>query len=173
MDKLIFQFLLVAGTFLLFSSCQKDNEQLSTIDETIIEEEYPGVDEALWPFFAQFEEEGRQRGLLINLKSSGITAVIQEIDEEHVAGQCNFSSNRPNHIIIDLEFWRASSNLFKEFIIFHEIGHCYLFRGHREDAYANGACVSIMRSGVEDCRDNYNPSNRSIYIDELFLPDNF
>jgi len=63
--------------------------------------------------------------------------------------------------------------LIKELIVFHELGHCFLQRGHREDALPNGACVSIMRSGIEDCLDNYTSETRSFYIDELFDPGSF
>ena len=53
-------------------------------------------------------------------------------------------------------------------IFFHELGHCVLFRGHREDVNQNGSCVSIMRSGIEECWDNYRSTTREIYLDELF-----
>ena len=95
--------------------------------------------------------------------------VIEEIDEQHVAGQCSYGRFRnPRLVTIDASFWRRSSDRFKEFIVFHELGHCYLNRGHLESAFSNGVCVSIMRSGVGDCFDNYHVNTREYYINELF-----
>jgi len=105
---------------------------------------------------------------VVDLTDAGITGVIEEIDEDHVAGQCAFPRNRPNEVTVDESFWVRGSDLFKEFIVFHELGHCYLFRPHLEDQFSNGACVSIMRSGNGSCLDNYRNSTREFYIDELF-----
>lgn len=159
----------------LFTACQKD---AATTLSNIEEEEpavksFPNVDQALWPYFQEYENVARARGITINLNNTDITGVIQEIATENVAGTCSFGSHAPEHITIDAEFWRNANNFQKEFVVFHELGHCHLFRDHREDAFTNGTCVSLMRSGVEDCRDNYNAATRSRYLDELFRPQNF
>lgn len=129
---------------------------------------YPNVEEALWPYFTDFEREGRARGLDINLVQAGISASIQEINEQHVAGLCSYRSYRPNEITIDKSFWNRSNALFRELIVFHELGHCYLGRDHLENAFSNGLCKSIMRSGTCCCRDAYTNTNRTYYLDELF-----
>ena len=133
---------------------------------------FPDVDERLWTYFERFEAEGQARGLDIDLVAANISGVIENLEGEHIAGQCTtFGNFRPREVTIDTEFWNASSNLFKEFIIFHELGHCYLNRDHREEAFANGRCVSLMRSGTLNCRDNYNLATRDAYIAELFEPE--
>jgi hypothetical protein len=53
-------------------------------------------------------------------------------------------------------------------VVFHELGHCYLGRGHSEETHPNGVCKSIMRSGNGGCFDNYNSTTREAYLDELF-----
>ena len=170
--KNVFPFLILFSFLFVFSACQKD--AVADLAETpIIPEErtFPGVDERLWPYFQRFEEAGIERGFDVDLVASRITGVIEDLDGEHVAGQCTtFGNFRPGRITLDAEFWNRSSDLFKEFIIFHELGHCYLDRDHREDAFSNGRCVSIMRSGTLDCRDNYNVATRESYINELFEP---
>ena len=176
MRNLLSSFPLVIGIafLLLQTACQKNSspfEELPQEEEVNAAKIYPQVDQRLWPFFQSFEEEAALRDWEVDLSISRITASIEEIDEEHVAGQCSIQHQFSKHITIDLEFWNRSSNLFKEFIIFHELGHCYLRRDHREDAFANGACKSLMRSGTEDCIDNYNSRTRATYIDELFNPD--
>lgn len=160
--------------FLLFAACQPDRLEDIVIEEEIILEtrSFPLVDERLWPYFERFETEGKARGITVDLVSERISGVIEDLDGEHIAGQCNtYSGAHPNHVIMDLGFWNQANDLFKEFIIFHELGHCFLDRDHREDAFTNGRCVSLMRSGVGDCRDNYNLASRASYINELFKPE--
>jgi len=133
------------------------------------------VDERLHGFFETFEKEAAARGLEIDLNEAILTANIREIEGDGVAGQCSRPINSlDNDIVIDETFLNSNaSNLLKELVIFHELGHCFLQREHREDEYPSGACISIMRSGVDGCRDNYTSSFRSVYIDELFDPDAF
>lgn len=133
--------------------------------------EFPGVDERLWAYFERFEQQAAQRGVTIDLVAEGITGVITAIDEENVAGTCNFNNRTPNHVMIDEEFFNAVGDLFKEFIIFHELGHCSLFRDHLEEEDSFGRCLSIMRSGTGNCRDNYTFNSRATYINELFDPE--
>jgi hypothetical protein len=131
---------------------------------------YPDVDEALWPYFSRFEAEARLRGIEVDLIGNQITGAILELPEDHVAGQCSYNSHAPNHVVIDRTFWEAASDRFREFVVFHELGHCELLRDHRETANSNGICVSLMRSGAGDCIDNFNPNTRPFYLDELFDP---
>ena len=165
MKSLIRFTLLSACLLFFFSACKKD-EPIPEL--TIQEKTYPNVSVLLWDYFERFENEAAQRGHVIDLSAEGLTGEIMEIDQDRVAGSCSFSSHAPNHVTIDLEFWNASSDLIKEMVIFHELGHCSLLRGHREDAHADGTCASIMRSGIEDCRDNYRLATRVAYLDELF-----
>ncbi len=127
------------------------------------------IHELLLPYFERFENEGRLRGLDIDLTAHGITGTIEEISQEHVAGTCTYGTHLPGDVLIDLGFWNNSSALIKEMVIFHELGHCYLRRDHKETAFSNGSCTSIMRSGNGDCFDNYNSQTRENYIDELFF----
>ena len=158
-------------SFYTFQSCQPDDELTA---DTLIEEEvtptssFEDIPQLLQPYFAKFESEAALRGFDIDLSIQNISAEISEISDDGVAGTCTYGSNHPGHIVIDQSFWNQASENLKEMVIFHELGHCSLHRGHREGAYSNGACVSIMRSGLGDCIDNYRPVTRSIYLDELF-----
>jgi hypothetical protein len=129
---------------------------------------FPGVDERLWPYFERFEIEGEKNGLDIRLDNLNIQGIITSIDEEHIAGTCQFSRNSPRLVTIDSEFWNSSGELFREFIVFHELGHCALRRDHDESASANGVCLSIMRSGTSGCFDQYSTNTRDYYLEELF-----
>jgi len=156
-----------------FMSCKKDsilNEEESPIEQNGV---YENVDPELWPYFQRYEEEAKARGIEVDLNAKGISGSIQDIEGQNVAGQCSFSSHFPNHVTIDIDFWERYSDRTKEFVVFHELGHCDLLRGHREDKFTNGACVSLMRSGTLDCIDNYNSATRLSYVNELFFPDEF
>ncbi len=154
-----------------FTACQNSE---SAITEAAVQ--FPGVDARLHDYFVLFEEEARARGYDVDLKETSISATIEELEGEGVAGQCQYGHNAifDNHIVIDESFLFGNAPpLLKEMVVFHELGHCFLQRGHREDAYPSGSCVSIMRSGIEDCRDSYNTNSRAIYLDELFDPNQF
>ena len=149
---------------------------LSCYEETTLFDEpespqtgtYPNVDQNLWSHFANFEKEAAARGFNIELNRLRLNAVISEIAENGVLGQCQYSSQYPNRVTIDKTFWSRSSELYREFVVFHELGHCVLDRDHKEDQDQRGLCLSIMRSGLGDCRDAYNSVNRTYYLNELF-----
>ncbi len=170
--KRSFYSIILLSFLFVFTACQKD-AAIDLVEVPAVPEvrTFPGVDERLWPYFERFEAAGIERGFDTDLVVARITGVIEDLDGAHVAGQCTtFGNFRPGRVTLDTEFWNRSSDLFKEFIVFHELGHCYLDRDHREDTFSNGRCVSIMRSGTLDCRDNYNVATRESYIDELFEP---
>lgn len=148
-----FKLLLVGFMALGFYACESDN--LSTVS----------VDEELQPWFDLFVEEGAQRGVHVDL--SGITGIIENITSPNVAGSCSISGNNKT-VRLDLRFWSAYSLLEKELVVFHELGHCYLERGHLETADVRGVCQSMMNSGISNCRINYNLATRTTYLDELF-----
>ncbi len=179
MSKLISNALLLGSFFLVFQSCRKDTdfdvieEERTTNDFVETVKSYPGVDRELWIYFQRFENEGIERGINIDLIDSEITGIISNIEQEHVAGLCNYSSNAPEHVTIDTDFWESASDLYKEFVVYHELGHCYLARAHREAEHADGTCASLMRSGLGTCKDNYNSVSRADYLDELFDPNHF
>ena len=137
-------------------SCSKEEEQSTNFDSSLQE------------YFKQFEHEASLRNIDVDLEASEISGTISDIEEHNVAGQCFFHSQSSNHIVIDQEFWNSASHLLREMVVFHELGHCYLGRGHKETQSNEGICLSIMRSGLNGCFDNYNTATRDQYIDELF-----
>lgn len=160
--------ILLIATLLSFQSCQKDQALVNEVEETESSNTYANVDAELWPYWQSFEDEAAQRGINIDLNASELVGIFVEIDQDHVAGSCTFSSNQPRVIRIDRTIWEELPDVYREFIVFHELGHCVLFRDHDESADGQGNCLSIMRSGVEGCRDNYFDDTRSFFIDELF-----
>lgn len=133
-----------------------------------VSKEYQGVAPQLWTYFAKFEKEAASRGVDVDLTAAGITGFIEKIHAKGTVGLCNHRLDQPNQVIIDLEFWNTASENSKELIIFHELGHCYLERGHKDEAKNDGTCSSIMRSGKGSCIDFYNNSNKKGYLNELY-----
>lgn len=155
--------------FASFTACQPDPDlESEIIPETPVVESFALVDTALWKHFSAFEAAAEERGWLIDLNELQISATITEIAQQHVAGQCTYSSAAPGEVTIDKGFWLGATPLFREFVVFHELGHCVLGRGHDEGIDADGNCISIMRSGANDCKDNYKGMTRAVYLDELF-----
>jgi hypothetical protein len=70
--------------------------------------------------------------------------------------------------MIDRLFWETATMTEKEYVIFHELGHCALNRRHLDTTYKDGTCTSMMQSGNGSCKMVYNAQNRSKYLDELF-----
>ena len=129
--------------------------------------EYGFVDERLSPYFDRFEQEAQIRGFDPDLSSENIEAFIQNIFPGTVAGQCQRNDDRPSQIIIDENVWNSSSDTEKEFLIFHELGHCILGRVHLDSTHPDGRCISIMHSVSGVCRNEYE-TRRAEYLDELF-----
>lgn len=150
---------LLVLTAFLFTSCQKEEDL--NVDNLYIAPE-------LQPYFDLFEEEAAARGYDYDLDEENLEGYLLRITEDDVVGQCNYNSDRPNRVTIDLGFWRRASSFDREMVVFHELGHCVLGLGHTDDANPDGTCVSIMHSGLGDCELDYNDVNRTTYLDELF-----
>lgn len=148
-------FFLVLGS--LFVACEKQSSSPSLT-----------VDEAFQPYFEAFEAAGAERGLAIELGAEDIGAVFSSELEAQMAGKCTKFSTGARIIYIDQQSWAGRSELQREFLIFHELGHCYLDRPHLDEADANGFCVSIMQSGEGGCTGRYTVLNRERLLDELF-----
>ncbi len=137
----------------LFIQCSDDNET--------------GIHPDLQDYFDRFAFEGAQRGLVIDYEALNITADIKNIIDASVLGECiNQEGNR--RIIVDEDKWDNFNDADREFLIFHELGHCALGRGHTDLVNPDGTCVSLMHSTLEVCDRNYNDDTRADLLDELF-----
>lgn len=123
------------------------------------------VDVDLTYYFNIFKDEAALRDVVIDL--SEIEGHITSITGTRVVGQCTRRENERNMVTVDRSYWRTISPLDKEFLVFHELGHCALNRDHLEEEKPDGWCLSIMGSGIR-CQTNYNQQTRESYLDELF-----
>jgi len=136
------------------SSCNDDTES--------------AIDSELQPYVDAFQAAGLARGINIDYTTNPITAQFNRIPNAGVAGQCFRNQDIPNSISIDAIYWSTQSELRREFLMYHELGHCVIGRSHRDETDATGTCLSIMHSTDGICNNTYGPATRESYLDELF-----
>ena len=155
---------------LAWVGCEKSAFENDTPAEELTAEAYPLVDEELWPYFAAYEAAAAERGVDVDLREEPVRAFFLSSFENGVAGECRYNPDHPNEVSLDRDTWEAVSQRLREYIVFHELGHCERRRKHREDAGPTGLCLSVMASGTGSCSENYTPSTRDALLDELFDP---
>jgi hypothetical protein len=149
MKKIIF--LIIIGTFL---SCSEDYYDNSELNNSEFES-----------YLNSFLEEGIIRGYDYTNKTINFYFADIKGPDTNTVGLC-YSGNK--EIFIDREYWNNAREKDKERLIFHELGHCFLKRNHKNEKNINGECLSYMR-GKFDCSSNlYSSLWRKYYLDELF-----
>jgi len=131
-------------------------------------EERAAVDSQLQVFFEEFSTEAQIRGLEIDLTEMDVSGFFDNIEDQLTMGQCKQYDDDSKEVVIDADHWNKLSSTEKEYLVFHELGHCVLGREHLNTKDDRGNCVSIMQSGEGGCRDNYSTNKRTDYLDELF-----
>lgn len=128
------------------------------------------IDPLLLPFFDEFIEQASLRNIDLSDATYAVTATFGALtaeDGQRILGMC--SARAGDHTItLDKTYWSRTTPLLREFLVFHELGHCVLGREHLDTQHSNGVCTSIMHSGKTGCRNAYSTSTRSAYLDELF-----
>ncbi|WP_373056207.1 hypothetical protein [Zunongwangia sp. H14] len=154
-NKLLFLILTVIAI-----SCSKD-ELYSYTNEELANDEF-------YPYLEMFRKEAKKRGY--NFDNYNIDFYLADIDKNDAVG-LSYGDSR---IVIDRDVWNGRNPEFKEFLIFHELGHSALNRKHKNDKTDAGECLSIME-GSDDgnyqftCSSNiYSSLWREYYLDELF-----
>jgi len=155
----VWQTAILSLIIIIFSgiSCRKDE----VIDSF--------VDSSLQDYFERFTEEGALRTVVVDYQASRVSGYIRLITTPNVIGQCAHDPNEPSTVIIDRSYWNIATDLEREFLVFHELGHCVLNRDHLDEADNQGNCISIMTSGSSQCKINYNQNTREKLLDELFM----
>lgn len=151
-----FAYMLLGITVITFNACEVEPEVTYVLDEP------------LEVYYKRFIDEAFMRGLDVEYATYQVEATIGEITTPNVIGTCSWDQAQKHSIVLDRVYWRSASDLQREFLVFHELGHCVLGRGHVDSSDASGNCISIMSSGTGDCRVLYLSSYRNRLVDELF-----
>ena len=148
-------YLLLALSCLLMWSCSKDAEP------KIIEAE-------LQVHFDAFVTEAASHNIEIDLSTIDLGGYVKNIETDGTMGQCISYTDGSKNVVVDEQIWDRLDALEREYVVFHELGHCILQRSHNDEQDTNGVCESIMQSGDRLCQSNYTITNRSILLNELF-----
>ena len=151
-----FSVIFMVAASLFMTSCEPELEVLVVVDNPV------------QTYFDRFVDEAAIRGMDVAYATSQVEARIGDIKEQNVIGQCSWNQQHQHSIVLEQDYWRNATDMQREFLVFHELGHCVIGRGHRDESDTNGNCMSIMSSGTGDCRVVYNSSNRDRLLNELF-----
>ncbi len=148
-------------TFLLFVA---SGYLISSCSEEVVYNVGPDFE----PYVQRFISVAKDNGVDIDFSDTGLSIVFRDAVDKETGGVC-----RGNHDIeIERFFWNGLTDLEKEGLIFHELGHCELFRGHRNDKLPNGEWASRMRGSPIPDGDNavinYTGTRLDYYRTELF-----
>lgn len=83
--------------------------------------------------------------------------------DERTIGQCSPFFDFMQ-VSLDAAWWKDASADCREVLIFHELSHCALGRGH-DETMIDGRPSSVMFPDVSPCR---HWEHRAAYMDELF-----
>jgi len=81
---------------------------------------------------------------------------------DRAVGECNY---RTRKIKVIRKYWQSASSNERTIIIYHELGHCYLRRGHKSDK-SGSMPLSIMYPTIKT--NNFFQDNKQDYLEELF-----
>jgi len=154
-------FLCLFISILLFNACKKDREP---------------IDAELAPYIDRFIAEANKRDITLNLEDLEAFIVPEIVSNGTILCGQGFSpalGDSFKAITISSLCWRELDESGKEILIFHELGHALLERGHRNAKLGTGKTLSLMFNGggctIEDSYDLCQTELRSYYLDELFF----
>ncbi|MBK8503204.1 MAG: hypothetical protein IPL46_13890 [Saprospiraceae bacterium] len=157
-DKRVPVALLTCLGIVLMVACQKEEVVTASVNAD------------LQQYFDRFAAEGKSRGIIVDFHTTMVAGILSNTLAPEISGQCQHDSNNPDRLIINQTYWLRSNAMEREFLVFHELGHCYLQRPHLDNKDSRGVCMSMMHSGASACRNEYDTQTRSAYLDELFNP---
>ena len=145
----------------LLASCSKEPLEIN-------------IDPQFQVYVNRFIEEGAKRGIEVDFSNTGLVIEFGDVPAD-AAGVCSElgTSTSGSHIItIKRQFWLDADETTRERLIFHELGHCELFRPHDNQRFSTGEWKSVMRGaplpeGISPVI-NFSGIRRDYYIDELF-----
>lgn len=146
---------------LLLASC---GETVDTKDyvfiKTRVNTMFTTVDDEILEYYHRFEST-------YNVKIDNIPANFVKL-EEPILGTCNIYNGGAREILVDVRSWDQMSDLSRELLVFHELGHCYLERGHTDETVTSpdgDIPKSIMSTWI--LSDTLYEKYKEYYRDEL------
>jgi hypothetical protein len=122
----------------------------------------------LWLYANRFFDEAETRN--IHLDKS--TLSIRFVDKREIIPYAGYGESNPPRVRIATQYWYGYTEVQKEILMFHELGHAMLARQHTNEMLSD--CIhykSMMLAGNQFVvYDRLDDEKREYYIDELFDP---
>lgn len=141
----------------LFCSCEKEKESL--------------IHPEFRPYVDRFYDEAESRGITL---PEDLEVVFSDVFPSGFCGY-GYSSVHPRLVRIrnTESCWIGRTDIERENLVFHELGHALLNRSHTNKSFSGGYTASIMCTSEGDAFCNgfqvfYNDEMRSYFLDELF-----
>jgi len=156
--------LFILSLIVVFQNCRK-NPDIGASGEYL-------VDPAFEPYVQEFIAEGAKRGQTIDFSDSGLIVEFSDGSVQTASGFCYVGEH---HVVIDKSEWTSLSEDVRGFLLFHELGHCELDRGHKNEKFSNDVWQSIMRGSPLQGTEVWIPIpffgfRKDYFVDELFNP---
>lgn len=118
---------------------------------------HPGIQTGFETEMANFRIEGRARGLdYLDVSYINIT-LVNDFDYDDTIGECEWTNGS---VTILRSYWEDANSAEREMLVFHELGHCVLEKGHTKE-------IEIMNAYDVISPYNYT-QNRMHYLNVLF-----
>lgn len=135
------------------------------------------VQEELAPYIEKFIEEGAKRG--VDLSTDDLVALlINEFSAQPSDNACGLGwssyegqNTQRIEILATESCWTSKTDLQKENLVFHELGHALLGRDHFDEQLSNGVTYKSIMCGAACNNFEILPAEgtrRKYYLDELF-----
>ncbi|MBI1227055.1 MAG: hypothetical protein GC192_17620 [Bacteroidetes bacterium] len=131
------------------------------------------IDKEFQPYFDAFVEEMNARAPDTSIDFSQFIVRFANPGELDTGIYGNCSKLGGYEIKVSRPIWDGPDSIYREVLIFHELGHCALRRGHDEQMLRFYNCKSLMTAivGGSQCgTDVSSPMWREYYLQELFGP---
>lgn len=130
------------------------------------------VDSGLQPYLDKFKQDGAQYGFTfdyprgLTMKFVPMSEIAGGSSAGTTIGECSSGTDSVPLVRIGQEFWTGADSFTREALVYHELGHCLLYRGHDTNILPSGIPESIMYPSI--LNSSVYSSNRAYYIRELF-----
>lgn len=168
-----YQYLYLISILFLITSCSNDTNTDETIIVDTVEKEEPtdmpsnASNTNLEQYIQRFVDEASARNIDIKFGSINFTFT----DNLDFACGTGDSINRLVRISTRPECWVERTDIEREILMFHEIGHARLGRLHDNTKLPNGDFKTLMFDGNQfSLYTKDTPEKRAYYLDELLDP---
>lgn len=117
-------------------------------------------------YVSSFEAESKLRGINIDASKRSLKIEFANMASNHRA-ICHSGFLENPTITVNPSNWSNQNESGKKWIMFHELGHCLLGKGHNSDLSSDGEPVSIMHPSLFNWA--HFELNSKEYFDQLFL----